>query len=244
MTGPWSSPERVAVVTGGGSGIGLAIASGLAPAGYRCVLVGRRAGVLESAAASLDGPGGFVVADLAETDSPDRVAAEVLSTHGRLDVLVHAAGVFEKRPVADTDLGHWHMVMRTNLTAVMQLTRACWDALREAHGQVVLVSSIAATQAFPENSAYAASKGGLNALGEVLRLEGRPHGIRVLTVCPGQTDTELWEGKAPAEVRARMMNAGSVGELVVSLVGLDRAIDVDPVFVRPVADPWSPQEEA
>ena len=102
----------------------------------------------------------------------------------------------------------------------------------------MLISSIAAVQAFEGNAAYAASKGGLNALGEVLRLEGRDRGIRVITVCPAQIDTELWEGKAPDQVRARMMPAAGVGELVADLIGTDRRIDIGPVVIRPVHDPW------
>ncbi|MYJ42540.1 MAG: SDR family NAD(P)-dependent oxidoreductase, partial [Acidimicrobiaceae bacterium] len=87
-------------------------------------------------------------------------------------------------------------------------------------------------------AAYAASKGGLNALGEVLRLEGRGCGIRVITLCPAQIDTELWDGKAPDSVRARMMTAAGVGELVASLVHTDRRIDIGPIVIRPVRDPW------
>ena len=124
----------------------------------------------------------------------------------------------------------------------MALTRASWEALSDSGGQIVLISSIAAVQAFEGNAAYAASKGGLNALGEVLRLEGRAFGIRVITVCPAQIDTELWEDKAPDHVRERMMPADGVGELVADLVGTDRRIDIAPVVVRPVRDPWAETE--
>ena len=125
-----------------------------------------------------------------------------------------------------------------NLSAVMALTRAGWEALCQSKGQIVLVSSIAAVQPFEGNAAYAASKGGLNALGEVLRLEGRDPGIRVITVCPAQIDTELWDGKAPASVRARMMPSAGVGELVADLIATDRRIDIEPIIIRPIQDPW------
>ena len=120
-------------------------------------------------------------------------------------MIVHSAGVFEKAPAPEVTPHHWQQVMDINLSAVMALTSAGWEALAASGGQIVLISSIAAVQAFEGNAAYAASKGGLNALGEVLRLEGRGRGIRVITVCPAQTDTELWIGKAPDRVRARMM---------------------------------------
>ena len=228
----------VVIVTGGGSGIGLACAAALSARGSRCVLVGRREDRLRTAAESLDSPAAIVAADLTEPGEPERVVAEVLATHGRIDVMVHSAGVFEKAPASEVTPDHWQRVLDVNLSAVMALTRAGWEALSESGGQIVLISSIAAVQAFESNAAYAASKGGLNALGEVLRLEGRGCGIRVITLCPAQIDTELWDGKAPDAVRARMMPAAGVGELVADLFGTDRRIDIGPIIIRPVHDPW------
>lgn len=202
------------------------------------MLVGRRRERLQAAAAGLDGPASVVAADLTEGGEAERVVAETLAAHGRVDVVVHSAGLFEKAPVAEATEGHWRRVLDINLSAVMALTRAGWQALSDSGGQIVLISSIAAVQPFEGNAAYAASKGGLNALGEVLRLEGRDCGIRVITLCPAQIDTELWDGKAPGPVRARMMPAAGVGELVADLVGTDRRIDIGPVVIRPVHDPW------
>lgn len=233
-----SQPTPVAIITGGGSGIGRACAAALAARGLRCVLVGRRKDRLQAAAAALDGPARLVAADLTDAGEPERVVAEVLAAHGRIDVIVHSAGVFEKAPASEVTPDHWQRVLDVNLSAVMALTRAGWQALSDSGGQIVLISSIAAVQPFEGNAAYAASKGGLNALGEVLRLEGRDCGIRVITLCPAQIDTELWDGKAPGRVRARMMPAAGVGELVANLLGTDRRIDIGSIVIRPVHDPW------
>ena len=236
MTFPSGS---VVVVTGGGSGIGAACAAALSARGARCVLVGRREDRLRAAAESLDGPAVIVTADLSGEGEPERVVEETLAVHGRIDVIVHSAGVFEKAAAAEVTPDHWRRVMDINLGAVMALTRAGWKSLAESGGQIVLISSIAAVEAFEGNAAYAASKGGMNALGEVLRLEGRDAGIRVITVCPAQVDTELWDQKAPDRVRGRMMPAAGMGELVADLVGADRRIDIGPVAIRPVRDPWT-----
>lgn len=231
-------PVPVAIVTGGGTGIGLACASALSARGTRCVLVGRRQERLRDAAATLAAPATVVAADLTEPGAPERAVEEALAAHGRIDVMVHSAGTFDKATVPEVAPDHWQRVLDVNLSAAMALTRAGWQALSDSGGQIVLISSIAAVQAFEGNAAYAASKGGLNALGEVLRLEGRDRGIRVITLCPAQIDTELWEQKAPDAVRARMMPAAGVGELVASLVGTDRRIDIGPVIIRPIHDPW------
>ena len=204
-----------------------------------CVLVGRQRDRLEAAAGTLDDPATVLAADLTEPGEPERVASQTVAAHGRIDVIVHSAGVFEKAPAPEVTPDHWHHVIDINLSAVMALTRAAWEPLTASEGQIVLISSIAAVQAFEGNAAYAASKGGLNALGEVLRLEGRDPGIRVITVCPAQTDTELWAEKATDHVRERMMPAEGVGELVADLVGTDRRIDIGPVVIRPVWDPWA-----
>ena len=180
----------------------------------------------------------MVAVDLTEPEEPERVVEETLAAHGRIDMIVHSAGVFDKAAAPDVTADHWQRVLDINLSAVMALTRAGWEPLAACGGQVVLISSIAAVQAFEGNAAYAASKGGLNALGEVLRLEGRERGIRVITLCPAQIDTELWDHKAPDAVRARMMPAAGVGELVAGLVGTDRRIDIGPIVIRPVHDPW------
>lgn len=202
------------------------------------MLVGRRRDRLEAGAATLGAPATVVTTDLTEPGAPDRVVEETLAACGRIDVIVHSAGVFDKAAAPDVTADHWQRVLDINLSAAMALTRAGWEALSDSGGQIVLISSIAAVQPFEGNAAYAASKGGLNALGEVLRLEGRDRGIRVITLSPAQIDTELWDGKAPEHVRARMMPVAGVGELVADLVGTDRRIDIGPIVIRPVHDPW------
>jgi NAD(P)-dependent dehydrogenase (short-subunit alcohol dehydrogenase family) len=230
---------NVAIITGGGSGVGAAVAKALADLGVHTVLTGRREARLHEVTESLATPGIHIAADITDPATPDRVVATAVERFGRLDIVVHAAGIFEKRPLSATDAEFWHRIIDVNLTAVVALTRSAWSPLCTNAGQVVLVSSAAAEKGFPDNSAYAASKGGMNAFGEVLRVEGRPHGVRVITLSPAQIDTELWDGKAPDHVRAEMMRPGGVGRLIASLVSADRSIDFAPITIQPPSDPWS-----
>lgn len=230
---------KVALVTGGGSGVGAAVAAALAEQGVHVMATGRREDRLSAVARSLATPGGYIAADITGAETPDRALGATIDKFGRLDIVVNAAGVFDKAPIEDTDAAFWHRIVEVNLSAVVALTRAAWPHLRQTAGQVVLISSAAALRGFPENSAYAASKGGINALGEVLRVEGQLHGIRVLTVCPAQIDTELWDDKAPDRVRAEMMRPDGVGRLIATLVASDRSIDYAPISIQPPTDPWS-----
>ena len=230
---------QVALVTGGGSGIGAESAKALADLGVHTVLTGRREGRLREVSGSLATTGTYVAADVTELDAPRHLVATTIEQFGRLDIVVHAAGVFEKRSLEATDTEFWHRIIDLNLTAVVALTRSAWPHLIDTAGQVVLVSSMAALKGFAGNAAYAASKGGINAFGEVLRVEGRSHGIRILTLSPAQIDTELWDGKAPDEVRSKMIRPQGIGRLVAALVASDRSIDYAPLPIQPPTDPWS-----
>jgi NAD(P)-dependent dehydrogenase (short-subunit alcohol dehydrogenase family) len=229
---------QVAIVTGGGSGIGRAIAVSLATGGVRCALVGRRAEKLDSTLSTLATPGIAVVADITDHQTHARVLDETRNAFGPANILVHAAGRFENQPIEDTTDELWDGILAVNVTALMALTRTAWPTLVSTSGQIVLISSIATTQHFEGDAAYAASKAGVDALGQVLALEGNKHGIRVITINPAQTDTDLWDGKAPPEVRARMMTSSAVGELTAALVAIDRGVDFSPVRIRPTQDPW------
>jgi len=229
---------QVAIVTGAGSGIGRAVTQELDRLGATCVLAGRRKSALEETAAMLSAPATVVPGDLTDRGVVDAVVEAALDKYGRIDLVVHSAGVFEQRDVPDLDREFWSGVIDINLTAVMELSRKAWSALIESSGQMVLISSIAADQAFPGDAAYAASKAGLKAFGEVMAVEANPHGIRIITLCPGQVDTPLWDGKAPDEVRERMMRPAAVAHLIASFIVSDRGVAILPVVIRPPVNPW------
>ena len=232
---------QVALVTGGSSGVGAAVARSLASFGVTVMLPGRRADRLSEVCASLATPGSTMPADLSDPTAPAAIVDRTVEVYGGLDIVVNSAGLFAARPLAETDDEFWRYIIDLNLSATMAITRAAWPYLHQAGGQVVLISSAAALKGFPGNAAYAASKGGMNAFGEVLREEGRPLGIRVITLCPAQIDTESWDGEASDEVRQAMMRAPSVGALVGALVATDRNIDFAPISIQPPTDPWETQ---
>lgn len=183
---------RVALITGGNGGIGLGMAHGLAACGARIVFTGRRAGKNAAALAELP-PGSIAIAaDLTEMGRPEAVLAETLEMTGRLDILVNnAGGNIRKRPEEITD-AEWHEVLSLNLTAVMQLTRAAYPALKASgHGRVINIGSILSIFGVPFSPAYGASKGAIVQYTKSLATAWAMDGITANAVLPGWIETEL-----------------------------------------------------
>ena len=186
---------RVALVTGGNGGIGLGMAQGLAACGARVVFTGRRAEKNAAALAALPAGSIGIEADLTQQGAPEAVLAEVLAKAGRLDILVNNAGTnVRKRPEVVTD-DEWHQVLNLNLTAVMQLTRAAYPALKASgHGRVINIASILSIFATAFGPAYGASKGAIVQYTKSLAMAWAADGITANAVLPGWVETELTDG--------------------------------------------------
>ncbi len=229
---------QTALITGGGSGIGAAVAHALAAQGARLILAGRRPEALAAVAAALPAASQPITLP---TDVSDPAQVEsLLAAAGRIDMLINAAGIFHMAPLLDTSLELFDQTLAANLRGAFLCCKAVWPHLVSVGGgQIVNVASVASVEAYPGNAAYGASKHGLLGLSGVLALEGRPHNIRVLTVCPAATDTAVWEGQAPAAVRDRMMSAAAVADLIAYLLASPRSLAYDPIVLRNFNNPWS-----
>ncbi|MEU4433856.1 SDR family oxidoreductase [Nocardia rhamnosiphila] len=186
--------QRVALITGGGRGLGAAVARELAP-DHRLLLGARTPAGLESILAELPGATGWPV-EL--TDYPAVAAAT--GPIDRLDVLVHNAGIADLGTIAESSVRQWRETLEANLIAVAELTRLLLPALRAAGGHVVLVNSGAGLRANAGWASYAASKFGLRAFGDALRLE--EPSLRVTSIHPGRIDTDMQRAIVAGEGRA------------------------------------------
>lgn len=230
---------KTAIVTGGGSGIGLHAARLLAKEGFRVGLVGRRVSQLESAAQSIRALGGEVWYAPLDVRASTEVTAFVqaaVTQYGRIDLLVNNAGIFRMLSFEKTTPDFWQENLDINLSGAYNFCRAVWQHIEG--GQIINVSSVAGVQPFLGCAAYSASKYGLIGLSEVLALEGKARGIRVHVVAPANTDTPIWDAQAPAAVRARMMRPEQVAEVIRWLAVSPPEVTFDRVIVRPMQDPW------
>ncbi|MER5775748.1 SDR family oxidoreductase [Streptomyces sp. NPDC002039] len=209
---------RVVLVTGGGTGIGRATARAFAASGDRVVVVGRRPETLAESAAGHPGIHSLT-ADVSAPGAPDRIVAEVLAAHGRLDVLVHNAGTVLGGPLAALAEADVTAQLATNLVAPILLTRAALPALEASGaGVVVNVTTAVGQRGWPGSSLYAASKAALDSLTRSWAVELAPRGVRVVAVAPGAIDTpvSVHRGLSPeraAEVRAWQVSKTPLGRV-------------------------------
>jgi 3-oxoacyl-[acyl-carrier protein] reductase len=192
---------RVAIVTGGSRGIGLAIAAALLARGARVAISGRSAEHLASAETRLQAGDRVlsVPSDVAREADADRLVHHTVEKFGGLDILINNAGVGRFANVADLSTEAWQSVIDTNLSGVFFCTRAALPHLkRRGGGWIINISSLAGSNPFAGGAAYCASKAGLNAFTQALMLEVRYDNIRISTVAPGSVQTGFSSGDAGA----------------------------------------------
>ena len=192
-----TQPAPVAIITGAGRGIGRATAVELAGSGYRLALAARNVEAL-AATARLVGPRAATLTcrtDVTDSKQVEDLVRQTLDRFGRIDAVVNNAGLAPVRPISETTVEEWRAVIETNLSAAFYLCRAVWPAFeRQRSGVVVNVSSAAARDPFPGFAAYGAAKAGLNLFGLSAAREGEKIGVRVHTVAPSATETEMFRG--------------------------------------------------
>ncbi len=222
------------VLTGAGSGIGLALAHRLAERGDDLVLVARN----DARAAELEdtfGRAQVLVGDLADPGTLNGLGRQV---DGGVNTLLHVAGVVDLGPVGRLRLADWEEQIAVNLTSPAVLTRELLPHLRGSRGTVIFVNSSAGLSASAEWSAYAASKFGLRALADSLREEEVEAGVRVSTIYPSRTATPMQEKVHEQEGRtydsSRWISADTVVETILHVIDLPADATIPDVTVRPV----------
>ena len=233
-----STPEKTAVITGAGSGVGAACARALAKQGWRVALIGRRRELLVQVASEM--LGALVVpCDIGDAKAVEAMGLQVLGEFGRVEVLVNAAGTnVPSRSLEVLKAEDYHAMMNANLNGAYYCTQAFLPEMRAHHsGTIVNIISDAGKAASPKaGPGYVISKFGLAGLTSAINAEERGHGIRACGIFPGDIDTPILAKRpvAPdAAARAKMMQPEDVAECVLLAINLPSRAIIEELIVRP-----------
>ncbi len=197
--------NQVALITGGGTGIGAATAEELAGIGLKIVVVGRRPQPLEDVAARIKGRGGQAVglpADVADYEAMEEVVGRTVESYGRIDLLVANAAVHDVSSIDGGDPARWSELIQINVMGVLNVVRAVLPLMyRQGAGHIVVVSSVSGRVTYVGETAYVSSKHATTAFADCLRQEASPRGIRVTLLAPGLVDTPLADNPYAAELK-------------------------------------------
>lgn len=233
--------RKVAVITGGNSGIGYGIAQSLLKEGYRVAISSRSLQRAEEAAARLGAEAQLedilaLEVDVRSFESQQAAVEKVLNQWGRLDVFVANAGVGHFDNIENLTPEQWHQTIDTNLTGPFYSIKASLEALKKSKGYYITISSLAGTNFFEGASAYNASKFGLTGFTQAVMLDLRKHGIRVTTIMPGSVAT-AFNNHQVSESDAWKIQIEDMGELVADILKMNARSLPSKIEIRPSMPP-------
>ena len=234
---------KAAVVTGGGSGVGKAVAALFLKEGAKVMIAGRDAVKLERAAGELNAGGNlrFAAADVSDPKQCDALMRTAAGAFGRVDILVNNAGAnLKDRTLRELTPEAWDRMIRANLDGAFYCIRAVLPAMLERRdGVIVNVVSVAGKRANPlGGAAYVAAKFGMGALGLVLSNEEKDSGVRVSNVYPGEIDTPILKERpkpVTEEQRAVILKPEDVAEAVLFVASLPPRVSIPELVIKPTA---------
>jgi NAD(P)-dependent dehydrogenase (short-subunit alcohol dehydrogenase family) len=228
---------KVAIVTGGGTGIGKGIARGLATEGAKTVITGRRIEKLNETAEEIKALGGTVVplrADVTEEAQVNSLFARAMELFGRVDILVNNAGAFDSAPLEEFPTEAWDHVIATNLRAPFLCTRAAFQIMKkQGGGRILNIGSISGQRPRFNSAAYTTSKFGIWGLTNLTALEGRQYGIVASCLHPGNTRVEK-PATALMSPTEPMMQVEGLAQVAVLMASLPPDVNMLEAIVLPV----------
>ena len=207
---------KVALITGGGTGIGRACALQFSREGARVAVAGRRREPLDAVVAEIQAAGGQALSancDVAKSDQVERTIREVVAQFGALHVLVNNAGILHVGSVEETSEAEWDRLVDVDLKGVFLVSRAALPELRKSGGAIVNIGSVLGLVGMKKRAAYAAAKGGVTMLTKAMALDHAQEGIRVNCICPAIVETDLVQtilSQAPDRVAAVRLRTAQI----------------------------------
>lgn len=240
---------KVALVTGSSSGIGEATAIALAKAGATVAVSARRADRLEGLVKRIEEAGGKALAlpgDMTVEADALKAVEDTVAQLGRIDILVNSAGVMQAGGIENVDLDEYRRVVDINLFGTLYTCSAAVPhMLKQGGGDIITISSLAGRKGGPETNAYSASKHAVNFMTDAMRQELGDRNVRVCTLMPGATTTEVGDNISNPQwrkaIQAHVSKEGAVdpmdiGETIVFILSLPRRANISEISIRPTID--------
>lgn len=228
--------RKTALITGGGRGIGRAIALALAKEGCNIAVASRTEDEIRQVAREIEiiGVKGLAIkADISKPDEVERMVDETLENFGNIDIFVSNAGVAIFKPFLELTLEDWDKTMDINLRGAFLCTqKVAHVMIKQKKGTIITICSSASKKTYPNQMAYVASKHGLMGLTKSLNIELKPYGIKVHAICPGGVDTKLTGDARPETDRSDWMQPEDIAHVVLMLVTQDDRATIDEIYIR------------
>ena len=234
--------RKVAIVTGGGTGIGRGISIALAGEGARVFLCGRRLDRIQKTAVDIQAAGGSaqaLQADVSKEKDVERLARAVLDNIGRIDILVNNAGISAGGPLQELRVDEWDRVLEVNLRGPFLTTRAVLPVMRQQRaGHIINISSESGIEYYLQDAAYGVSKHALNDFGEFVQREVQDFNIRVNTICPGMVVTEMTADSSGLD-HSKCLYPEDIADLAIWLLTRRENIKIGtPILIQTMLNPW------
>jgi NAD(P)-dependent dehydrogenase (short-subunit alcohol dehydrogenase family) len=239
-----SLSAKIAIVTGGGTGIGRGVALALAHEGAQVVICGRRKEPLDEVVQTIWRAGGnaaAVQADVSREQDVELVLQTALETFDGVDILINNAGIGGGAPIHEHNIADWDRIMAINLRGPFLMARAVLPTMRARRsGHIINISSESGLEYYPGDGAYGISKHALNALSEYIQRENQDLNIRVDSICPGMVVTEMSEN-SPGLDHSKCLYPEDIADLVLWLISRRTNIKIGtPVLIQTMENPWVP----
>ena len=231
--------DKVALVTGGGSGIGKAIAKALLAEGCNVIINGRNEEKLNQAKSELGANLESIVCDVTDEGQVGNTFNGIISNYGKFDILINNAGMAAKAKAHELKYETWKKVINVNLNGAFLCAREAMKIMiKQKSGRIINIGSISGQMSRPENAAYTASKFGLEGLTRALALDGREYGIAVSILHPGNVGTDIWKGREEIAEREGLVPLEDIGKLAVTMLSMSPNVNILGSVILPITQPY------